>query len=46
MGAGLEIMRKAIQFAQDVGVRVIQLAGYDVSIRKPLTKRVVVSVTA
>lgn len=27
---GLEIMRKAIQFAQDVGIRVIQLAGYDV----------------
>lgn len=27
---GLEIMRKAIKFAQDVGVRVIQLAGYDV----------------
>ncbi len=23
-------MRKAIQFAQDVGIRVIQLAGYDV----------------
>ncbi|STI83091.1 L-xylulose 5-phosphate 3-epimerase [Escherichia coli] len=23
---GLEIMRKAIQFAQDVGIRVIQLA--------------------
>ena len=27
---GLEIMRKAIQFAQDVGIRVIRLAGYDV----------------
>lgn len=27
---GLEIMRKAITFAQDVGIRVIQLAGYDV----------------
>ena len=27
---GLAIMRKAIQFAQDVGIRVIQLAGYDV----------------
>lgn len=27
---GLEIMRKAIQLAQDVGIRVIQLAGYDV----------------
>ena len=27
---GLEIMRKAIQFAQDIGIRVIQLAGYDV----------------
>lgn len=27
---GLEIMCKAIKFAQDVGVRVIQLAGYDV----------------
>lgn len=27
---GLEIMRKAILFAQDVGIRVIQLAGYDV----------------
>jgi hexulose-6-phosphate isomerase, putative len=27
---GLEIMRKAIRFAQDVGIRVIQLAGYDV----------------
>ncbi|KGD72967.1 xylulose 5-phosphate 3-epimerase [Tatumella morbirosei] len=26
----LEIMRKAIGFAQDVGIRVIQLAGYDV----------------
>ena len=27
---GLEIMRKAIRFAQDTGIRVIQLAGYDV----------------
>lgn len=27
---GLEIMRKAITFAQDVGIRVIQMAGYDV----------------
>lgn len=27
---GLGIMRKAIQFAQDIGIRVIQLAGYDV----------------
>lgn len=27
---GLEIMDKAIQLAQDVGIRVIQLAGYDV----------------
>ncbi|WP_347254061.1 L-ribulose-5-phosphate 3-epimerase [Leminorella grimontii] len=27
---GLEIMHKAIQLAQDVGIRVIQLAGYDV----------------
>ncbi len=27
---GLEIMRKAIRLAQDLGVRVIQLAGYDV----------------
>ncbi|WP_225759748.1 L-ribulose-5-phosphate 3-epimerase [Leclercia sp. Marseille-Q4284] len=27
---GLAIMRKAIRFAQDVGIRVIQLAGYDV----------------
>ncbi|WP_312926546.1 L-ribulose-5-phosphate 3-epimerase, partial [Pseudescherichia sp.] len=27
---GLEIMRRAIQLAQDVGIRVIQLAGYDV----------------
>lgn len=27
---GLTIMRQAIQFAQDVGIRVIQLAGYDV----------------
>lgn len=27
---GLEIMRKVIQFVQDVGIRVIQLAGYDV----------------
>ena len=27
---GLEIMRKAIRLAQDVGIRVIQLAGYDV----------------
>lgn len=27
---GLEIMRKAIEFAQDAGIRVIQLAGYDV----------------
>ena len=27
---GLEIMRKAIRPAQDVGIRVIQLAGYDV----------------
>ena len=29
-GQGLDIMRKAIKFAQDVGIRVIQLAGYDV----------------
>jgi len=27
---GLEIMRRAIHLAQDVGIRVIQLAGYDV----------------
>ncbi len=27
---GLEIMQLAIEFAQDVGIRVIQLAGYDV----------------
>ncbi|WP_159566720.1 L-ribulose-5-phosphate 3-epimerase [Budvicia diplopodorum] len=27
---GLEVMRKAIRLAQDVGIRVIQLAGYDV----------------
>lgn len=27
---GLEILREAIRFAQDVGIRVIQLAGYDV----------------
>ncbi|MCV9879400.1 L-ribulose-5-phosphate 3-epimerase [Brenneria izbisi] len=27
---GLDIMRKAIRLAQDVGIRVIQLAGYDV----------------
>ncbi|KFX04356.1 xylulose 5-phosphate 3-epimerase [Pectobacterium betavasculorum] len=27
---GLSIMRKAIRLAQDVGIRVIQLAGYDV----------------
>ncbi|MGP3036946.1 L-ribulose-5-phosphate 3-epimerase [Serratia ureilytica] len=27
---GLEIMRKAIRLAQDTGIRVIQLAGYDV----------------
>lgn len=27
---GLDIMRKAIEFAQDVGIRIIQLAGYDV----------------
>lgn len=27
---GLDIMRRAIQLAQDVGIRVIQLAGYDV----------------
>lgn len=27
---GLEIMRKAIRLAQDLGIRVIQLAGYDV----------------
>ncbi|MFW0768027.1 L-ribulose-5-phosphate 3-epimerase [Trabulsiella odontotermitis] len=27
---GLAIMQKAIHFAQDVGIRVIQLAGYDV----------------
>jgi len=27
---GLQIMRKAIRLAQDVGIRVIQLAGYDV----------------
>ena len=31
---GLEIMRKAITFAQDVGIRVIQLAGYDVYYQK------------
>lgn len=27
---GLEIMEKAIQFADDLGIRIIQLAGYDV----------------
>jgi len=27
---GLEVMRKAIMLAQDLGIRVIQLAGYDV----------------
>ncbi|XNM89376.1 hypothetical protein ACLK1X_23320 [Escherichia coli] len=43
---GLEIMRKAIQFAQDVGIRVIQLAGYDVDYQEADDKRVVVSVTA
>lgn len=31
---GLEIMRKAIRFAQDIGIRVIQLAGYDVYYQK------------
>lgn len=27
---GMEIMRKAIDFASDVGIRIIQIAGYDV----------------
>lgn len=27
---GMEIMRKAIEFAADLGIRIIQLAGYDV----------------
>lgn len=27
---GMEIMRKAIQLAEDLGIRIIQLAGYDV----------------
>ena len=27
---GMEIMEKAIQFAEDLGIRIIQLAGYDV----------------
>ena len=29
-GRGIEIMQKAIQLADDLGVRIIQLAGYDV----------------
>ena len=29
-GRGMEIMQKAIQLADDLGVRIIQLAGYDV----------------
>lgn len=28
--AGMEIMRKAIRLAEDLGIRIIQLAGYDV----------------
>ncbi len=43
---GLEIMRKAIQFAQDVGIRVSSWRAMTFTIRKPITKRVVVSVTA
>lgn len=43
---GLEIMRKAIQFAGDVGIRVINWRAMTFTIRKPITKRVVVSVTA
>jgi hexulose-6-phosphate isomerase, putative len=27
---GMEIMRKAIQFADDIGIRIVQIAGYDV----------------
>lgn len=29
-GKGMEIMKKAIQLADDLGIRIIQLAGYDV----------------
>lgn len=43
---GLEIMRKAIQFARDVGIRVINWRAMTFTIRKPITKRVVVFVTA
>lgn len=38
---GLEIMRKAIQFAQDIGIRVIQLAGSTSITSRQITKRVV-----
>lgn len=31
---GMEIMRKAIDFADDLGIRIIQLAGYDVYYEK------------
>jgi L-ribulose-5-phosphate 3-epimerase len=35
---GLEIMRKAIRLAQDTGIRVIQLAGYDVYYQQATTQ--------
>ncbi|SQB25801.1 L-xylulose 5-phosphate 3-epimerase [Citrobacter koseri] len=42
---GWRLMRKAIQFAQDIGIRVIQLAGYDrVLSGRPTMKRAVVFV--
>ena len=43
---GLEIMRKAIQLAQDVGIRVIQLAGYDVITSRRTMRRAAAFVTA
>ncbi len=29
-GRGMEIMEKALELAEDLGIRIIQLAGYDV----------------
>ncbi|HAX53642.1 L-ribulose-5-phosphate 3-epimerase [Muricomes intestini] len=34
IGRGMEIMEKALQFADDLGIRIIQLAGYDVYYEK------------
>jgi L-ribulose-5-phosphate 3-epimerase len=35
---GMEVMKKAIEFASDTGIRIVQLAGYDAWYDEPSTK--------